>query len=115
MSADTMPGDDEYRWNAEEEDGEDEDNVDDTLPLWLASAILCRRGELETPVPSSRMSPWVASAATVRRMFGESSFSESIWTAVANAEPFLSKSPWIISVHSDDFLSTITCLPAIVG
>ena len=71
MSADTMPGDDEYRWNAEEEDGEDEDNVDDTLPLWLASAILCRRGELKTPVPSSRMSPCVANAATVRRMLGE--------------------------------------------
>ena len=113
VSADTMPGDHKYRWNAEQED--DEDNVDDSLPLLPASAILCSRGELETPVPSSRMSPWVANAATVKRMFGESSFSESIWTAVANAEPFLSKSPWIIRVHSVDFLSTITCLPAIVG
>ena len=43
----------------------------DTLPLLPASAIRCRRGELEAPVPSSRMSPWVANAATVRRMLGE--------------------------------------------
>ena len=87
----------------------------DTLPLLPASAIRCRRGELEAPVPSSRRSPWVANAATVRRMLGEPWYWESILTAVANAEPFLSKSPWIISIHSVDFLSTITCLPAIVG
>ena len=55
--------------NGDEEDKDD--NVDGTLPLLPASAILCRRGELKTPVPSSRMSPCVANAATVRRMLGE--------------------------------------------
>ena len=74
MSADTMPGDHKHRRNAEEEDGDmtgTKTKDRDTLPLLPASAIRCRRGELEAPVPSSRMSPWVANAATVRRMLGE--------------------------------------------
>ena len=57
--------------NGDVEDENNDDNVDDTLPLLPASAILCRRGELKIPVPSSRMSPCVANAATVRRMLGE--------------------------------------------
>ena len=87
----------------------------DTQPLLPSSAILCKRGELTTPVPSSRMSPSVENPATVRRRLAEASLSEIIFVALENAEPFLSKSPFISKVHSVDFLSTITCLPAIVG
>ena len=87
----------------------------DTQPLLPSSAILCNSGELIGPVPSSRMSPFVENPATVKRRLGEPSLSEIIFAALENAEPFLSKSPFISKVHSVDFLSTITCLPAIVG
>ena len=103
----------------DKKEGDDEDNVDDTLPLLPASAILCRRGELETPVPSSRMSPLVANAAAVRRMFVESWFLESILTAVANAErlpiDLLTISVFVVCLVGDPRSAIISSTPLAIS